>query len=84
MTECKLVVMGSAGVGKSALVIQFVQHHFVASYDPTIEDLFRLCIVVDEIPCVLEIVDTAGDDQYSVAQEVRIRRGEGFFVCICY
>jgi GTPase SAR1 family protein len=27
----------SAGVGKSALTIQFIQSHFVDEYDPTIE-----------------------------------------------
>ena len=27
----------SAGVGKSALTIQFIQGHFVHDYDPTIE-----------------------------------------------
>lgn len=31
------MVVGSGGVGKSALIIQFVQNHFLEEYDPTIE-----------------------------------------------
>jgi GTPase SAR1 family protein len=39
--ELKIVILGSGGVGKSALVVQFIQNHFVEHYDPTIEDAYR-------------------------------------------
>ncbi|EDQ90112.1 uncharacterized protein MONBRDRAFT_20657, partial [Monosiga brevicollis MX1] len=41
MTQLKTVVMGSGGVGKSALTVQYIQHVFVECYDPTIEDSYR-------------------------------------------
>ena len=41
MQEYKLVVLGTGGVGKSALTVQFVQNIFVERYDPTIEDSYR-------------------------------------------
>jgi GTPase SAR1 family protein len=36
MREYKIVVIGSGGVGKSALTVQFVQGLFVEKYDPTV------------------------------------------------
>jgi GTPase SAR1 family protein len=42
MREFKVVVLGSGGVGKSALTVQFVSNTFIEKYDPTIEDFYRL------------------------------------------
>lgn len=60
MREYKIVVLGSGGVGKSALTVQFVQGIFVEKYDPTIEDSYRKQMEVDGQQCMLEILDTAG------------------------
>ena len=60
MKDYKLVVLGSGGVGKSALTVQFVQDIFVEKYDPTIEDKYRKQVEIDGQSCVLEILDTAG------------------------
>lgn len=60
MREYKIVVLGSGGVGKSALTVQFVQEIFVEKYDPTIEDSYRKQVEVDGQQCMLEILDTAG------------------------
>ena len=38
--EFKLVVLGTGGVGKSALTVQFHQKVFVQEYDPTLEVSF--------------------------------------------
>jgi len=58
MREYKIVVLGSGGVGKSALTVQFVQGIFVEKYDPTIEDSYRKQVEVDGQQCMLEILDT--------------------------
>jgi GTPase SAR1 family protein len=39
MREYKIVVLGSGGVGKSALTVQFVQGLFVEKYDPTVSSI---------------------------------------------
>ena len=81
MREFKVVVLGSGGVGKSALTVQFVSGHFMEKYDPTIEDFYRKEIEVDNTPCVLEILDTAGTEQFASMRDLYIKNGQGFVVC---
>lgn len=46
----QVVVLGSGGVGKSAITVRFMSNMFVDNYDPTIEDSYRKQIVVEGIP----------------------------------
>eukprot|EP00047_Mylnosiga_fluctuans_P001687 m.221466 g.221466 ORF g.221466 m.221466 type:complete len:197 (+) comp10591_c0_seq1:77-667(+) len=78
--EYKLVVVGGGGVGKSALTIQFIQSHFVDEYDPTIEDSYRKQCVIDDEVALLDILDTAGQEEYSAMREQYMRTGEGFLL----
>ncbi|KAJ2356029.1 RAS1 protein, partial [Coemansia sp. RSA 2611] len=64
--EYKLVVVGGGGVGKSALTIQFIQSHFVDEYDPTIEDSYRKQCTIDNETAMLDVLDTAGQEEYSI------------------
>ncbi|KAL5457743.1 hypothetical protein EMCRGX_G035033 [Ephydatia muelleri] len=79
MTEYKLVVVGAGGVGKSAITIQFIQNHFINDYDPTIEDSYTKQVVIDEETCFLDILDTAGQEEYSAMRPQYMRTGNGFF-----
>ncbi|KAJ3128881.1 Ras GTPase [Nowakowskiella sp. JEL0407] len=65
LREYKLVVVGGGGVGKSALTIQFIQSQFVDEYDPTIEDSYRKQCAVDDEVALLDVLDTAGQEEYS-------------------
>ncbi|RKP10690.1 small GTPase superfamily [Thamnocephalis sphaerospora] len=82
----KLVVLGDGGVGKTALTIQLCLNHFVGrcllhnTYDPTIEDSYRKQVVIDDQPCVLEVLDTAGQEEYTALRDQWIRDGEGFLL----
>ncbi|CZT06110.1 probable serine-tRNA ligase, cytosolic [Rhynchosporium graminicola] len=62
----KIAIVGSRSVGKSSLTVQFVDGHFVESYYPTIENTFSKVIKVKGVEYATEIVDTAGQDEYSI------------------
>lgn len=80
MKECKVVVMGSGGVGKTALIVQYVSGHFVEKYDPTIEDYYRKEIDINGVPAILEILDTPGTDQFTAMRDLYIKNGQGFML----
>jgi len=80
MKEFKVVVLGSGGVGKSALTVQFVTGTFAEKYDPTIEDFYRKEIEVDQVPSILEILDTAGTEQFASMRDLYIKNGQGFIL----
>ncbi|KAM3443354.1 hypothetical protein MY4824_000657 [Beauveria thailandica] len=80
MREYKLVVVGGGGVGKSCLTIQLIQSHFVDEYDPTIEDSYRKQCVIDDEVALLDVLDTAGQEEYSAMREQYMRTGEGFLL----
>ena len=73
--------LAAGGVGKSALTIQLIQNHFVDEYDPTIEDSYRKQVVIDGETCLLDILDTAGQEEYSAMRDQYMRTGEGF-LCV--
>ncbi|KAG7223005.1 hypothetical protein INR49_029227 [Caranx melampygus] len=62
----KIAVLGYRSVGKSSLTIQFVEGQFVDSYDPTIENTFTKTMTVNGQEYNLQLVDTAGQDEYSI------------------
>ncbi|GLV39728.1 Ras oncogene at 64B [Carabus blaptoides fortunei] len=72
--------VGGGGVGKSAITIQFIQSYFVPDYDPTIEDSYTKQCVIDDIPAKLDILDTAGQEEFSAMREQYMRSGEGFLL----
>jgi GTPase KRas len=50
----------------------------VETYDPTIEDSYRKQVVIDQQSCMLEVLDTAGQEEYTALRDQWIRDGEGF------
>jgi len=75
-----MVILGDGGVGKTAITIQFCLKHFVETYDPTIEDSYRKQVTIDGQSCMLEVLDTAGQEEYTSLRDQWIRSGEGFLL----
>ncbi|GAA6034764.1 hypothetical protein JCM8097_001158 [Rhodosporidiobolus ruineniae] len=80
LPEYKIVVMGGGGVGKSALTVRFVHSMFVEKYDPTIEDSYRRNLTVDGITVALEVLDTAGTEQFMSLSTLYMKSGDGFLL----
>jgi len=62
----KVALMGFREVGKSSLAIQFVEGQFPDCYDPTIENTFQKKVTVKRNEYDLLLVDTAGQDEYTM------------------
>lgn len=73
-------IIFSQNTGKSALTIQLIKNYFEPIYDPTIEDAYKKQVIVDGEVCHLDILDTAGQEEYSVMKEHYMRTGEGFLI----
>merc|ERR1712072_954693 len=73
-------IVGGGGVGKSACTIQLIQNNFIEEYDPTIEDSYRKQVTIDDETCILDILDTAGLEEYSAMRDQYMRTGQGFLI----
>ncbi|SCV71833.1 BQ2448_4527 [Microbotryum intermedium] len=79
--KLKIVVVGDGGVGKSSLVLALLKREFSEDYDPTVEDCYTTQLMVDGQEYSIDIVDTAGQEEYRGAWEEAIaREGDGFIV----
>ncbi|EGC39478.1 Ras GTPase [Dictyostelium purpureum] len=65
----KICVMGSRAVGKSTITVQFVDNHAPDAYHPTIENTYQKLIKHQGQDYSIEIIDTAGQDEYSILQK---------------
>ena len=77
----KLVILGPENSGKSALVTQFLDNRFVEDYEPTKADSYRKKVVLDGEEVQIDILDTAGQEDYAAIRDNYFRSGEGF-LCV--
>jgi Ras-related protein Ral-A len=77
----KVIMVGSGGVGKSALTLQFMYDEFVEDYEPTKADSYRKKVLLDNQEMQIDILDTAGQEDYAAIRDNYFRSGEGF-LCV--
>ena len=76
----KLCVLGDGAVGKTAVTIQFCSSIFVENYDPTIEDSYKRQVVIDDEACIINVLDTSGQDEFQSLRSQWIRDSEAFLL----
>lgn len=67
-------------MGKSALTVMFIQGTFLTKYDPTIEDSYMKQVEVDGVACTLDIMDTAGQEEFGALRDQYMKTGQGFLI----
>ncbi|KAK9331651.1 P-loop containing nucleoside triphosphate hydrolase protein [Lipomyces starkeyi] len=59
-----IAILGDGGTGKSCITMRLVRSEWVDVYDPTIEDSYSTTRVIDGQTFDLEVIDTAGQEEY--------------------
>ncbi len=62
--DCRIVVLGAAGAGKSSLSKVFITGEFPKNYIPTLSDTLTKQIEFHKETITVEILDTAGSEQF--------------------
>lgn len=77
MSTYTILVLGDGGVGKSSVTLRFITNGYSEEYEPTIEDFYRKTIRVDDQLCTVEIIDTAGQEEFDSMLDNWIRSAHG-------
>ena len=72
--------MGKGVVGKSSLTYRFINYNAPQEHDPTIEDRYKSSINIEGKDYEVEILDTAGEEDYQNMMDMWISFGEGFLL----
>ena len=76
----KLVMLGALAVGKTALILKFVNNKFPLEHDGTIEDTYFVDINIEEKKRKLKIIDTAGHSDFQNNLDTWISQGDCFLL----
>ncbi|XP_038600015.1 GTP-binding protein Rit2 isoform X2 [Tachyglossus aculeatus] len=68
-------------LGSCAMTMQFISHRFPDYHDPTIEDAYKTQVRIDDEAAYLDILDTAGQAEFTAMRDQYMRGGEGFIIC---
>ncbi|KAH3871416.1 ras-related protein Rap-2a-like [Dreissena polymorpha] len=74
----RVVVLGSAGVGKSSIISKFMHDRFLESHKETIEELHRHVMWFDSVSVEIDILDTSGSYQFPAMRKLAIATGDAF------
>jgi len=76
----KLCILGPGGVGKSCILLRLTRNIFADYLDSTIEDSHRHVITVDGQIVTLDVLDTAGQEEFDGLRAAWYRKKDGFLL----
>ncbi len=71
----RLVLLGSAKVGKTSIVSRFLHDKFEDQYTPTIEDFHRKIYRIRGEAYRLDIIDTSGNNPFPAMRRLSLLTG---------
>jgi len=79
--DYRVAVFGAGGVGKSSLILRFINKTFSENYVPTIEDTYQQVRTSNQKNvCTLQLIDTTGSHQFPAMQRLSILKGHAFII----
>lgn len=79
--DVKCCIVGDEGVGKTALVVSYLNNGYPDNYTPTVHDCYTVQLTVEEAPFQFELFDTAGQDHFSVLRRLSYPEADVFMIC---
>ncbi|XP_059170766.1 cdc42 homolog [Physella acuta] len=81
--QYKCVVVGDGGVGKTSMLLRYVQGDFLTEYSPTHFDSFTVAMALGNewAPCSMTLIDTAGQETYDRLRALTYSETDVFIVC---
>lgn len=76
----KIVVMGAAKVGKSAIISQFLYNTFLPKYKRTVEEMHHGEFSVSGVHLTLDILDTSGSYEFPAMRHLSINSADAFIL----
>ena len=76
----KIAVLGKGVVGKSSLTYRFINYDVSTEHDATIEDRYKSNLNIEGTNYEVEILDTAGEEDYQNMMDMWISFGDGFLL----
>jgi len=76
----KIVVMGAAKVGKSAIINQFLYNIFIPKYKRTVEEMHHGDFNVSGRHLTLDILDTSGSYEFPAMRDLSIKSADAFIL----
>ena len=83
MGDCvrtRLVVLGGIGVGKTSIIKQFLYKTFNEKHKCTVEDLYSREFDIGHMSINVDILDTAGDNQFPAMRRLSIQNAQAFLL----
>ncbi|XP_029998254.1 ras-related protein Rap-1b-like [Sphaeramia orbicularis] len=77
-TEVRLVFLGAAGVGKTALIQRFLKDTFEPKHRRTVEELHRKDYEVGGMKVTVNIMDTSGSYSFPAMRKLSIEKSDAF------